>query len=102
MPRTLFTPPLLFIGIYHPDDTGVPLRTADVLPEVTAAYLAVGTTRSHLQTDRSFDFSQAPNAGGFFLGDYVGLTSENTHFLSVFGQSFLGDPGSVFFRRVGP
>ncbi|NIR32132.1 MAG: exo-alpha-sialidase [Gammaproteobacteria bacterium] len=209
LPRTLFTPPPLFIGVYHPDDMSIPLRTADVLPEVAVDRLTgnlyavwqdsrfsaggdfsdpsllideiafsqstdggftwsepikvnqtpeVGLPLGNRQafvpsvrvsddgtvavtyydfrnndpgdplqeattdhfvvhcnlncsapaswhdeipvTDASFDFSQAPNAGGLFLGDYVGLTSESTDFLSVFGQAFSGDPASVFFRRV--
>ena len=53
-------------------------------------------------TDASFDITQAPVAGGFFLGDYVGLAANGTDFLSAFTQPHTGDPASLFFRRVGP
>jgi hypothetical protein len=35
-------------------------------------------------TDRSFDMRTAPDAGGFFVGDYEGLTSAAGRFLPVF------------------
>jgi hypothetical protein len=53
-------------------------------------------------TDVSFDMRQAPNAGGFFTGDYEGLASAGNTFGTFFGQTHPGDPGSIFFRRVGP
>lgn len=53
-------------------------------------------------TDASFDYSKAPVARGFFLGDYVGLTSDGTNFLTFFQQSSAADSASGFFRRVGP
>jgi hypothetical protein len=51
-------------------------------------------------TDESFDYLQAPTAGGLFLGDYVGLTATKRHLLAVFQQSFTDDPASGFFRRA--
>ena len=53
-------------------------------------------------TDASFDILQAPVARELFLGDYVGLASDGTDFLSVFVKSDdpAGDPATVFFRRV--
>jgi hypothetical protein len=53
-------------------------------------------------TDVSFDMRQAPNAGGFFTGDYEGLASVGSDFGAFFGQTHGTDPGSIFFRRVGP
>jgi hypothetical protein len=53
-------------------------------------------------TDASFDYAQAPFANGLFLGDYMGLASDGTNFLSFFQQSSVGDPANGFFRRVGP
>jgi hypothetical protein len=53
-------------------------------------------------TDVSFDMRQAPNAGGFFTGDYEGLASMGTDFGAFFGLTHGTDPGSIFFRRVGP
>jgi hypothetical protein len=51
-------------------------------------------------TDASFDYSQAPFAGGLFLGDYVGLASDGTDFLTFFQQSSAADPADGYFRRV--
>ena len=53
-------------------------------------------------TDASFDMRQAPFAGGFFTGDYEGLASAGNDFGALFGQTHGTDPGSIFFRRVGP
>jgi len=52
-------------------------------------------------TDVSFDMRQAPNAGGFFTGDYEGLANAGTVFTPFFSQPHGGDPSSVFFRRAG-
>ena len=53
-------------------------------------------------TDASFDYAQAPFANGLFLGDYMGLASDGTNFLSFFQQSSAADSATGFFRRVGP
>lgn len=51
-------------------------------------------------TDESFDYLQAPTAGGLFLGDYVGLTATKRHLLAFFQQSFTDDRASGFFRSA--
>lgn len=53
-------------------------------------------------TETSFDILQAPVARELFLGDYVGLASDGTDFLSVYVKAGdpAGDPATVFFRRV--
>jgi hypothetical protein len=53
-------------------------------------------------TDVPFDMRQAPDAGGFFTGDYEGLSAVGTTFAPFFSQTHGSDPSSVFFRRVGP
>jgi hypothetical protein len=50
-----------------------------------ASWAAGGETR--LNTSGSFDFTTAPVARGFFLGDYAGLTSSGTTFKAFFGMS---------------
>lgn len=52
-----------------------------------------GTTFSRRErvTPRSFDMLTAPNAGGFFVGDYEGLTSANQVFYPVFVQANTGN-----------
>jgi len=52
-------------------------------------------------TDISFDMRRAPDAGGFFTGDYEGLAATGS-FLTFFSQPHGTDPASTFFRRVGP
>jgi hypothetical protein len=44
---------------------------------------------------------QAPDAGGFFTGDYEGLANAGTAFTPFFSQPHAGDSSSVFFRRAG-
>jgi hypothetical protein len=53
-------------------------------------------------TDASFDMRQAPDARGFFTGDYEGLASAGNDFTPFFSQPHGSDPSSAFFRRVGP
>ena len=52
-------------------------------------------------TDASFDMRQAPDAGGFFTGDYEGLANTGAAFTPLFSQSHGNDPASAFFRLVG-
>jgi hypothetical protein len=52
-------------------------------------------------TDTSFDMRQAPDAGGFFTGDYEGLANAGTTFGTFFSQPHGTDPASTFFRRAG-
>jgi hypothetical protein len=53
-------------------------------------------------TNVSFDMRKAPNARGFFTGDYEGLASAGNAFTAFFSQLHNSDPSSTFFRRVGP
>jgi hypothetical protein len=48
-------------------------------------------------TNTSFDMRQAPNAAGFFTGDYEGLDNIGTAFTSFFSQPHETDPSSTFF-----
>ena len=51
-------------------------------------------------TDTSFDIKKAPNAGGYFLGDYEGIAHSGNDFLALVVQTSATDPASVFIRRV--
>ena len=51
-------------------------------------------------TDTPFDLSKAPNANGYFLGDYEGLAGGPSGFLSVHSASSATDPASLFFRSI--
>jgi hypothetical protein len=44
---------------------------------------------------------QAPNAGGFFTGDYEGLANAGTAFTTFFSQPHGTDAATTFFRRAG-
>jgi hypothetical protein len=59
-------------------------------------------TEEERLTDASFDMTQAPFAGGSFVGDYVGLDTDGTDFFPFFSTPHDGDPASVFVRSVGP
>ena len=53
-------------------------------------------------TDQSFDMRQAPDAGGFFAGDYGGLPRRQRLHSVLVSHPNGGDPASTFFRRAGP
>lgn len=63
-----------------------------------------GATWSELRlTGSSFDLLTAPDAGGYFLGDYTGLASAGETFLSVFAVANSGDTSNrtdIVLRRV--
>jgi hypothetical protein len=50
-----------------------------------------GITWTEERIGASFDMLTAPNANGFFVGDYQGLTSRNGEFLAFFGRAGNGD-----------
>jgi hypothetical protein len=53
-------------------------------------------------TPNSFDMRAAPQAGGFFVGDYIGLTSSGDDFASLFVSSPGAAPSAdAFFSLVG-
>jgi hypothetical protein len=52
-----------------------------------------------------FDFTTAPDAGGFFLGDYQGLDSVGTSFVPFFAATNSGDTtnrSDIFFTTASP
>jgi hypothetical protein len=53
-------------------------------------------------TDVSFDMRIAPDAGGFFVGDYEGLTAVGDDFGAFFSATHGSDPASTFYRTAGP
>ena len=83
------------------DPTTLPTDYFIVHCHASCASAASWTNEVRL-TDVSFDMRRAPNAGGFFTGDYEGLASSGTTFLPFWSASHGTDPASTFFRRVGP
>jgi len=53
-------------------------------------------------TAASFDSRLAPVARGFFLGDYVGLSSIGDTFTPLFTQTTATDPANEYYAEVGP
>jgi Neuraminidase (sialidase) len=64
-----------------------------------------GATWSESHIAGPFNELAAPNAGGFFLGDYEGMGAIGTSFLPFFVQAVPGttaDPTNTFAAMVGP
>jgi hypothetical protein len=53
-------------------------------------------------TETTFDMRKAPFARGYFVGDYVGLDSDGTDFISLFSQTHGGNDTSAFSSRLNP
>jgi hypothetical protein len=76
----------------HDDPSGGPLDTDHWFTASRDGGLTF-SPRERL-TDVSFDMRAAPVAGGFFVGDYVGLTSVGRPFVSAFAVSNGGNPSN--------
>lgn len=70
-------------------------------PATTSCAESASWTDEVQITDASFDMRLAPFAGGFFTGDYEGLSNIGLTFTPFFSQSHGTDPSSTFFRKVG-
>ncbi|HEX4942974.1 MAG TPA: sialidase family protein [Usitatibacteraceae bacterium] len=63
---------------------------------------ADGVTWTETRLAGPFDLATAPNAGGLFLGDYMGLAGSGSAFLSLFVRTTgdLANRNDVFFVRA--
>jgi hypothetical protein len=64
-----------------------------------------GSTWSEEHISGPFDVKTAPVVGGYFLGDYQGLTNVENAFLPVFVQTNSGNAANrndVFFTTIAP
>jgi BNR repeat-like domain len=52
--------------------------------------------------DGPFDIENAPQAGGYFLGDYEGLDSIGTTFTSFFSKTTTTDKDNTYLARISP
>jgi BNR/Asp-box repeat len=50
----------------------------------------------------AFNIREAAFAGGYFLGDYMGLANDANDYLSGFGSTLGGGPSSIFVSRLTP
>jgi hypothetical protein len=87
-------------------DASQPLETDRFLarcdhPAASAPDRCTGDWTETRLTPSSFDLRMAPNARGRFLGDFVGLASAGTSFLSLFAQAnSQADPATVYFAST--
>jgi hypothetical protein len=52
--------------------------------------------------DGPFDIENAPTAGGYFLGDYEGLSSFGTTFASFFSKTTATDKDNTYLATISP
>jgi len=52
--------------------------------------------------DGPFDIENAATAGGYFLGDYEGLDSIGTTFVSYFSKTTATDKDNTYLARIAP
>jgi hypothetical protein len=52
--------------------------------------------------DGPFDIENAPSAGGYFLGDYEGLSSIGTTFASLFSKTTATDKDNTYLATISP
>ena len=57
-------------------------------------------TENHV--DGPFDIENAATAGGYFLGDYEGLDSIGTTFVSYFSKTTATDKDNTYLARIAP
>jgi hypothetical protein len=82
-----------------------PLLTEYFIVHCHPATQACASSASWVATEQvlttaPFDMRNAPNAGGFFTGDYEGLANAGNDFTPFFSQPHGSDPSSTFFRRA--
>jgi hypothetical protein len=75
------------IGVAYYDLRNNTPDPATFLADYWLATSADGTTWSERHIDGPFDLTQAPQAEGYFLGDYMGLASVGSTFLPLFGRT---------------
>jgi hypothetical protein len=83
-------------------DTSSP---ATLLTDFWIARSFDGATWSETRIADPFDISVAPNAGGYFLGDYTGLASAGTTFIAFYGKANSGATNNrtdIFAARISP
>jgi hypothetical protein len=84
------------VGITYYDTRTLQPGNTTTLPVGT--YLATSPRGGERFTDHRiaapFDELSAPNAGGFFVGDYQGLTASGDRFRAMFAETNSGQPAN--------
>jgi hypothetical protein len=71
------------IGVLHFDLRRDTPEAATLLADAWLVTSRDGTNWDETHVHGPFDLSEAPNAGGLFLGDYHGLSSTGSHFVAL-------------------
>jgi hypothetical protein len=93
------------IGITYYDLRSNTADTATLPTELVLARSTDATNWSEVRLTSTFDLATAPQAGGYFLGDYHGLTASGNVFIPVFVRT-TGDTSNrtdvyaVFARSI--
>jgi len=94
------------VGVTYYDlrnNTSAPSLPTDVW--IVHSHDAGETFGSESHVAGSFDFTTAPDAGGYFLGDYQGLDSVGNSFAPFFAETNSGDTTNrtdIFFTTASP
>ena len=83
------------------------LETDAFMVHCHSSCTTAGSWTENQITTASFDLRQAPNARGYFLGDYQGLTNTTVssvdQFLAFFGQAnSASDPSTIYSATSRP
>ena len=83
------------------------LETDAFMVHCHASCTTAGSWTENQITTASFDLRQAPNARGYFLGDYQGLTHTTVlgvdNFISFFSQAnSASDPSTIYASDIAP
>jgi len=93
---------------FRNNGSGTPaLETDAFMVHCHASCATAGSWTENQVTTTSFDLRQAPNARGYFLGDYEGLTNTNVagvdQFAAFFGQAnSASDPSTISSSQIAP
>jgi hypothetical protein len=97
------------VGVSYYDfrnNTAAPGATTDLwLAHCHADCASPASWASETHVAGPFDEEQAPDAGGYFLGDYMGMTTSGNVFQPFFIQAqskAANNPTDAFFNTVGP
>jgi hypothetical protein len=93
------------IGVSFYDLRSDTASTANLPADFWLATSFDGVNWSETRVADPFDLSVAPNANGYFLGDYTGLVSAGTTFIAFFGKTNSGAANNrtdIFAARIAP
>ena len=97
------------IGVTYYDLRSNTSSPSSLLTDFWLARSTDGVTWTDTRVSAPFDLSAAPDAGGYFVGDYTGLTSSGPTFVALYAKTIgdlttivSGNRNDVFAARIGP